>query len=60
MVEKSHIAFEQNRVTTLLNVPQGIIPANGWTRSEIARLLDKRKLSAYDIAMLENPTGKGN
>ena len=37
---------------TLLNVLKDS-PGEWLTRSEIARMLDKRKLSAYDIAMLE-------
>ena len=34
-------------------------PGEWVTRSEIARILDKRKLSSYDIAMLEILQEKG-
>lgn len=34
-------------------------PGEWLTRSEIARILDKRKLSSYDIAMLEILQEKG-
>jgi len=42
----------------LLNVLKEV--SNEWvTRSEIAKMLEKRKLSSYDIAMLEFLQEKG-
>jgi hypothetical protein len=57
MVEKvtSRLNEQSDR---LLNVLKDA--AGDWlTRSEIARMLEKRKLSAYDIAMLEILQEKG-
>ena len=51
MVEKVTSRLSKHS-DTLLGVLRDS-PGEWLTRSEIARMLDKRKLSAYDVAMLE-------
>lgn len=51
MVEKS-ISRLEKQSDILLNILRED-PGQWFTRSDIAKAIDKRKLSSYDIAMLE-------